>query len=248
FASVGAGVQLTADWVLAAAHLGYAAGGSYTNGFGTRSIAAAYNAPGSQIVPANDLTLLRLVAGPVVSPAPLVAVSSLFVPYGSFAAQAVTITSANGNIYPQRGFAYASIDESLAQAEPDGGGPLVTVNWLLSHSTQTYVEGGDSGGGLFMGQVLNTGLLLGITSAQIQDGDGRPTGSTFVQPAAYRGWLDQTMLNDPTDMQAILWQAPSAVPEPAALALTSVGLLMMAGWVRRQRRQPSRHAGEAPRG
>ncbi len=246
FASVGSGVQLTSDWVLAAAHLGYAAGGTYTNGFGTRAIAAVYYAPDSGIVPANDLSLLRLVAAPTA--APLLAVSSLFVPYGSFAEQAVTITSANGNFYPERGYAFAQVDESLAMAEPDGGGPLVTVNWLLSHDSQTYVQSGDSGGGLFMGHVLDASLLLGITSAQIQDEQGTPLGSTFVQPAAYRGWIDQTLLNDTTDAQAVLWQSPSAVPEPAGIVLGGFGLALLAGWLRRrqcgctgarQRRQPS---------
>ena len=239
FAAVGAGVQLTADWVLAAAHLGWAPGLVYDNGYGPRTVAAAYYAPGADGMLANDLSLLRLV--PLMTDpaggagAPLLPVSSLFVPYGSFAAQAATITSANPNIYAARGFAYTTIDESLQSAEPDSGGGLVTVNWLLSHDTNTYVQGGDSGGALFAGHVIDSGLLLGITSAQIQDDVGTPIGSTFVQPAAYRDWIDATLLADTTDNQAILWQAPSPVPEPGAAWLALAGLPLLAAALRRQR-------------
>ncbi|MDQ2778018.1 MAG: S1 family peptidase [Pseudomonadota bacterium] len=240
FAAVGAGVQLTPDWVLAAAHLGWAPGLVYDNGYGPRTVAAAYYAPGSDGVLANDLSLLRLV--PLTDPAggasaPLLPVSSLFVPYGSFAAQATTITSANPNIYPARGFAYSTVDESLQSAEPDGGGGLVTVNWLLSHDTRTYVESGDSGGALFAGHVIDSGLLLGITSAQIQDDAGGPIGSTFVQPAAYRDWIDATLLADTADSQAILWQAPAPVPEPDSAWLALGGLPLLAAALRRKRRR-----------
>jgi hypothetical protein len=62
------------------------------------------------------------------------------------------------------------------------------VRWLVTYNagkTAPYVQGGDSGGGLFWGQVKDStgSLLMGITSAQFTFDTGQ-FGSGFVQLAA----------------------------------------------------------------
>lgn len=232
FAAVGRGVQVTGDWVLTVQHFTLNPGALYTNGFGTRLVAAVYDAPGSGSFPANDLALMRLVSLP--SAAPLMPVLGEIVPYGSFVGFDATITSAANSSGP-RAYGYTSITQSLATIDPDDDGPLgqVPVNWLVSSDPAVYVQGGDSGGGLFLGHVTDTSILLGLSSDQSQDANGVPTGSGFVQPAAYRSWIDQTMLADAFDNQMIQWTT-AAVPEPARWALWGTGLFGVALFARRR--------------
>ena len=226
FQAVGQGVQVTPDWVFTVAHFALGAGQTYSNGYGSRTVAAAYFAPGAGAFPENDFALLRLV--PLASTAPYLTVNDATVPNGTFAPLPFTIVS-GANSGPARGAAFSTVSESAVMLDPDDAGPLtpVVVNYLLSHDSAVYVQGGDSGGGLFAGHVADSSLLWGLSSAQLTDAQNVPIGSGFVQPGAYRNWVDATLLADAFDNQAVLWA--SAVPEPSAWALWAAGLCMFAG-------------------
>ena len=232
FASVGTGVQVTADWVFTAHHVALNPGDTFTNGYGSRVVAARYDAPGSGSFPANDFSLVRLVAAPTL--APQLAVEASVPADGPLGPVAATITSASADGL-SRSFAQSAVDAFTVQIDPDDGGPLgaVTANYLLSLDASVYVQGGDSGRGLFVGHVADSGVLWGINSAQLQDAGGQPAGSAFVLPAAYRGWIDQVMVDDATDAQAVLWV--SSVPEPGTWALAGLGLLGLGAVLGRRR-------------
>lgn len=227
FSAVGQGVQVAPDWVFTVNHFALNPGSSYVNGYGTRTVAARYNAPGAGLVSvvANDFSLLRL--EPAATAAPFMPVLGTAVPVGVFAPFDVTITSA-ANSGPNRGYAFSTVSESMLMADPDDGGPLpsVVVNWLASWDAAVHVQGGDSGGGLFAGHVVDSSMLLGLNAALFEDALLNPQGSAFVQPAAYRSWIDSTMAADIADTQAVLWTA-AAVPEPAAWALCAAGLALL---------------------
>lgn len=213
--------------MLTVQHAAFVVGSTYSNGYGSRTVLARYDAPGSGTFPAHDLTLLRLAPGSV--NAPSLAVSSDLFAVGSFTALAVTISSAN-NSGPDRGYGATTVSEFAVQIDPDDAGPLgpVDVNYLISMDTAVHVWGGDSGGGLFLGHVTDsTSPLLGPSSALLTDANNQPTGSAFVLLRAYRPWIDQTMARDLVDGQLVQWI--SAVPEPAALALWAPGLGAGAG-------------------
>jgi hypothetical protein len=222
FRHVDNGVQITDSWVLTARHTGYAAGGTYGNGYGSASIAERFDLGGGPTL-VNDLALLRL-ATPIAAPA--LGLLADLLPVGTLAAPPAA-TIATGSNQEPRGYAFTQVREVIDQIDPDDGGPLgpYPVAWLLTYNdtfSAPYVEGGDSGGGLFLGQATDSvgGLLMGITSAQLQyDGGGR--GSAFVQLAAYRSWIDDTMAADLADSQLAQWV--SAVPEPATWALWLLG-------------------------
>jgi hypothetical protein len=226
FAAVGVGVQVTPDWVLTVQHAALGVGEAYTNGYGSRTVLARYDAPGSGVFPANDLTLLRL--APAVVSVPSLALADDLFAEGSFASLAATITSPN-NSGPARGFGYTTVSEFAADIDPDGAGPSgpVAVNYLISLDTSVYVQSGDSGGGLFVGQVQDSGSpLLGLNSALLSDQNGQPIGSGFVLLAAYRTWIDQTLAAAPANSQTLNWV--SAVPEPTTALLLLLGAAMLA--------------------
>jgi hypothetical protein len=232
FMQVASGVQITDNWVLTASHLNYAVGSTFTDGYGSATVAATY-VVGPGPFPADDLTLLRL-AAPIA--APQLQVLSNVVPAGTFATP-VPVTIATGQNQTPRGYAFADLREVRTSTNTVSG--PVAVNWLVTYSATLgapYVEGGDSGGGLFLGQVTdsNGGALMGITSAQLQGGVGQ-YGSAFIQLAAYRSWIDTTMTGDLTDSQLPQWV--SAVPEPASWALLLAGGALLGAVSLRQRRE-----------
>ena len=225
FLAVGAGVQVAPDWVLTVQHAAVGVGGVYANGYGARTVLAVYEAPGSGAFPANDFALLRL--APDGGDMPFLAVNGTAVPDGSFAPFDATIVSGS-NHPPARGYAFTQISQSWATVDPDDAGPLgpVPANWLISLDSVVHVQFGDSGGGLFLGHVADSSVLLGLSSALITDDADHPLGSAFVQPAAYRDWIDAVMLTDGADTQAVNWVAAS-VPEPAPWALGLAGAVWL---------------------
>lgn len=231
----GNGVQISANWVLTASHVGYNLGASYTNGFGVSRVAARYSFS-SAAFPENDLSLLRLDSAIA---APQLSLLSDQMAEGTFAPIEVTI--ATGHNQSPRGYAFAELRTVSTLVDPDDAGPRpeVVANYLLTLGDATdgaYVQSGDSGGGLFLGHVTDsTSALLGITSGALTYTEAGQTrhGSAFVQLAAYRAWIDTTMTTDGVDMQMANWI--SAVPEPTTLALWLGGLALAVGARARRR-------------
>lgn len=240
FAHVSNGVQITDNWVLTARHVAsLGVGDPYSNGFGQAAIAARYNL-GVGDFPANDLALLRL-AAPIAN-APTLALLATELRPGVLSVP-LAATIATGRNQQPRGFAVTGITEVVDQIDPDDGGPkgLVPVNYLLSINSgglRPFVQGGDSGGGLFLGAVAdsNGALLMGISSAQLQDDRKAPIGSAFEQLSSHRSWIDSTMAADLFDDQVALW-LQSAVPEPGTWALLLAGGAALA--MRRRAARPA---------
>ena len=216
------GIQITDNWVLTATHVGFGVGSTFTDGWGSASVAATYGIGGGAW-PTNDLMLLRL-ATPI-SAAPILQLDADVYSVGVLAQPvAVTITTAR-NQSPQ-GYAYSQLQEVTAKADA-GAGP-VDVNWLIAYTdgSTPYVQDYDSGGGLFLGHVTDSSALMGITSARVPL---TPSGygSAFMQVAYYRAWIDSTMASDLTDSQTANWI--SAVPEPSSWVLLLAGGALLAG-------------------
>jgi len=215
------GVLIADGWVLTASHVvGAIQLGStaFVSGAGQSVIDTVVVHPQASM-PGNDLALLHLssalqsVAAPVLYDIELGPLSA----HG-----AVTLTSAQ-NQNPN-GYAYGGLAGALAtytQTTATGGVTTTTsydTHWLLT-SGAAYVQGGDSGGGLFLGQVQDSAgsTLLGIASAQLSSNGVYE--SAWVQVASYKGWIDSTLASTGQSAQ---WY--SAVPEVPALALLLCGL------------------------
>jgi len=233
FGQVSNGVLIAPNWVLTARHVGTNVGDTYYDGYGSAVVAARYDA-GSGDYPFADLALLRLDT-PIGAPG--ISLNSTVLPDSTLYNIDATITTGLNQV--PRGYAFTSVREAASMIDPDGDGPLgpVEVHYLITYPDgygAPYVQGGDSGGGLFLGHVLDASSpLLGITSAQIYDEDaqGNPINyaSGFVDVASFRTWIDATMAADLTDSETALWVATD-VPEPASLMLwvSGIGLLALA--------------------
>lgn len=234
FGQVDAGVQITDNWVLTAQHVGYSVGSTYTNGYGSATVAAVYSFS-SAAFPANDLKLLRLSTS---IDAPALALESTVLADGALSTP-LAVTIATGSNQEPRGYGATWLQEVWTTFDTDGTGPLsaVETNWLVAATATLgapYVQGGDSGGGLFLGHVTDSvSTLLGITSAAITF-ENNQHASAFVQLASYRSWIDGTMAADLTDGQLALWV--SSVPEPSTYALMLGGLALLPVVRRRSRR------------
>ena len=241
FGQVSNGVQITPNWVLTAAHLSFAMGSSYSNGSGSSTVAARYTS-GPGPFPADDLVLLRL--DMAIGTAPALALSADLLAPGNYPALDVTIATGRNQV--PRGYGFSQLQQvrsSVNVENPPGTVIAVPVNWLVTYtgvsgSGQPYVQGGDSGGGLFLGHVTDSSTpLLGIASAQLEAADGVPTAyaSAFVQLSAYRSWIDATMDTDASDSQMALWLSGMVpVPEPATWALWLAGAGLLSGVLRRR--------------
>lgn len=231
FGQVATGVQFTDNWVVTARHAVPGVGSVYANGYGSSTVAAVYTLGGGSF-PQNDLALLRL-STPI--DIPELALSADPWPLGELT-PSVAVTIATGHNQTPRGYAWAELSAVVHQIDPDDDGPLnsVSVNYLLTYDSSygaPYVESGDSGGALFLGQVTDaTSALLGVTSAQLngQNSQGQTVyASAFWQLAPHRDWIDSVMSADNHDTQQALWVS-GVVPEPATLALWSTGLVLLA--------------------
>jgi hypothetical protein len=243
FAPVGFfGMQVAPDWVLTAHHVAAAffplntSTIPFNNGFGERAVIERFDAPGAGPFPANDVSLLRLAPGSGLGALFYQPISTDLFADGTFPALNVTIASA-ANSPLARAYGHTTVTEFATQIDPDDGGPLgpVTANYLLSFDNSVYVQGGDSGGALFLGHVLDStgALLLGLSSAQLGEEGQPPAGSGFVQLAAYRGWIDATLSAAAGNTQQLQWV--SSVPEASTWLLWGLGLAGLTGTVARRR-------------
>ena len=239
FGQVGSGVLIAPNWVLTARHLSYPVGSTYSNGYGSSTVAAFYSA-GSGDYPFADLMLLRLDTA-ITAPGISLNATAL----GDGTGYDIDATIVTGHNQVPRGYAFTSVREFQTMVDPDGDGPLtpVVANFLVTYPIgygAPYVEGGDSGGGLFLGHVTDaTTPLWGITSAQLYDEDAQGNQSNFasgfVQVANYRSWIDATMQSDLADGEMASWVVTS-VPEPGTVALWALGLTLLSAAARRRRR------------
>lgn len=237
FGQVRNGVQVLPNWVITARHVGLGVGDTFENGYGSAVIAARYDAATGDF-PLDDVALLRL-ATPINAPS-LGLVANTLVAGESYAIDATLTTGAN---QVPRGYGFSQVREFWPLVDPDDAGPLAPVpaNLLIVYTDgfgTPYVQGGDSGGGLFLGHVTSLAggaPLWGVASAFIADKDANGNDinprSGYVQLSSYRSWLDATMAADVTDAQVLGW-VTTAVPEPATGLLMVLGLC---GLARRRR-------------
>lgn len=237
FGQVANGVQVLPNWVITARHVGLGIGDTFSNGYGSATIAARYDAA-TGAFPLDDLALLRLNT-PIAAPS-LNLVANTLQAGGNHAIDATLTTGLN---QVPRGYGFSQVREFWPQVDPDDAGPLAPVNaHLLVVYTDgfgpPYVQGGDSGGGLFLGHVSSLAAgapLWGIASAYIADEDANGNDlhprSGYVQLASYRPWLDATLAADLADGQTLNW-VTTAVPEPGTGLLLCLGLAAL----RRRRR------------
>ncbi len=234
------GVQFTDNWVLTANHLGNSLGGVYGNGYGSATV--------DYLSAIDDLVLLHLETP--ISAAPKLDLLADSLPVGQLA----TIVSAKNQAPNMHGYAFTEVVKVT-----DEGDPLVFMRSLITYLPPLgvpYVQGGDSGGGLFLGQVTDSGgsVLMGITSVLYPAPDGfSGLSSGFIQLSAFRGWIDSTMANYYVENggtpQVADWVL--AVPEPSSWALFAAGgALLLSVSARRPRNSanaPAQLSGERSR-
>lgn len=218
------GILIAPNWVLTAAHVAHS-GTTFQSAYGSAVIDAAYVAPGAAF-PSHDIALLHL-ATPLDAPLfPTLNATVIDFAAAPAGAEATAVVAARSG---QNSLAYTTLVDAFETAVDDDGAQLTV--WYIAvgpaPNSNALLQGGDSGGSLFAGQADDsTGLLIGIASAS----DGQH--SYFVQPGAYRAWLDSTMA---TSGQSAVWSA-SPVPEPAPALLWLGALPLLFARARRHRR------------
>jgi hypothetical protein len=214
------GVLIAPNWVLTAGHVAQT-GITFSSNLGSATVDAAYRAPGFGF-PANDLALLHLSSAIDASSFPTLNAEVID---NDSAAEGLPVTIAVTAQSGTQSHAYTTVDAAFDEVALEGDS-TATVWYLATGSAANgspYLQGGDSGGALFAGQVGSSqSLLIGIASAT----DG--SLSYFVQPGAYREWVDATLA---ASGQRALWNV-SAVPEPSAAWFLCAGLALLA-WRRR---------------
>lgn len=229
----GDGVLVAPNWVLTAAHVART-GGSFQTNAGSAPVAAIFKA-GTLGFPDDDLALLYLGSALDVEIFPAIA-GAVLSPGDALAYGAVTLVAAQDAMTRQ--YVYSSLVTAFPEVTTDDGVTHSTWYAVAGSRTDTLplLQGGDSGSGLFSGH-LGAGddpTLMGIASATCNT-----RYSCFVQPAAYRAWIDSTMSTSGQNLQWTL--AP--VPEPAAWALLTVGLALIGAARGRNRNRPAVPAG-----
>lgn len=235
FSAVGAiggasGVQITDNWVLTAAHVAngvLADVTTFESVVGSSTIDAVYTFTSAEF-PNHDIALLHLSTAIESDELPVLN-AQLYTKTAAMGLGEVTIVSAQ-NASPN-GYGVATVKSAMTNSKEDG--KTATVNWLITQG-EVHVQGGDSGGALFKGTPDDSGgaVLLGIASASLLNGSNTPT-SAFVQTAAYKNWIDSTMMSSG---QQALWSSSalavqaaansvSVVPEPGTAALYLLGAL-----------------------
>ncbi|MBL8466894.1 MAG: trypsin-like serine protease [Methyloversatilis discipulorum] len=214
------GVLIAPNWVLTAGHVAQT-GITFSSNLGSATVDAAYRVPGFGF-PANDLALLHLSSAIDADSFPTLNADVID---NDSAAEGLPVTIAVTAQSGTQSHVYTTVDAAFDEVALEGDS-TATVWYLATGSAANgspYLQGGDSGGALFAGQVGSSqSLLIGIASAT----DG--SLSYFVQPGAYREWLDATLA---ASGQRALWNV-SAVPEPSAAWLLCAGLAVLA-WRRR---------------
>ncbi|MCW5625295.1 MAG: trypsin-like serine protease [Burkholderiales bacterium] len=195
------GVLIAPNWVLTASHVARS-GVVFHAGVGEAPIDAAYLAPGAKF-PDHDIALLHLASPLSAASMPRLNAKLLS---GGDAAEFGTVTLVAADNGEEKRFVRSRLARTFDTYQGPNG-VLHTTWWIAvdAPGDVPLVQGGDSGSVLYAGSVDDSdGLILGIASAQCK----APYApySCYVQPAAYREWIDATMA---ASGQSAVWDVPS---------------------------------------
>jgi hypothetical protein len=225
------GVLIAPNWVLTARHVALGLTVNSTQFLSSTGPGATIdgiyypNAAANNAVLEDDLALLHLSSS----------LNDIALP----TLNQTTFTDLFGYANARQGF---DLTLTSMRAGPVQFGESTVAGVITSDGTYTYnfiessndpgnvaLEGGDSGSPLYAGTVSNavSNALVGVASGVDS------SYSYFVQPAAYKSWIDNTLAVTGDGAQ---WGAVQPVPEPSTLVTFGVGgvlLLMAQAWRRR---------------
>ncbi len=215
------GVQIANNWVLTAAHVAQGVVANLTTFesiVGSSTVDAVYFVSNGEF-PGNDLALLHLSTAldadlPMLNDTLIT--SKTASTYG-----AVTLATAQNAVL--NGYGQSTVKSTMTVDYQNN--TAYTVNWLITQGGAA-VQGGDSGSAVFKGLVTDSGgaTLLGIASATLGTTSSGAGISAYVQTAAYKTWINNTMASSG---QQATWSgtatavkaATSLVPEPGTYAM-----------------------------